>query len=67
VALNPATLQASLLSIFNSAKGSQMSEADFAAYMSNAIDTYIKTATVMVTIPGALGGGSGLPGTGTLS
>jgi hypothetical protein len=67
MALNPATLQASLLAIFNSAKGSQMTDSDFAAYMANSIDAYIKTAAVNVTIPGAMGGGGGLPGTGTLS
>lgn len=69
MALNKATLKAELLSIYNDAKTTPMTEDTFADRVSTAIDNYIKTAIVntgiTLTTPDTINGTT--TGTGTLS
>jgi len=69
MALDKEGLTANLLTLYNQAKASEITEADFAAGVADAIDTYVKTATVNVTSVSGVtpGGGVSGPGSGTLS
>ena len=58
--LQKSTLQAALLNIFQSAQGGSKTQAQVAQELADAIDAYLKTATVSVNTPAG-------PGTGSLS
>lgn len=68
MALVKETLKNDILSICNSAKNTQMSEEEFSTQLANAIDTFIKTAVVNVSVVVSSGSSAGTwAGVGSLS
>lgn len=68
MALDKAGLAANLLSAFNQAKASPMTESAFANLIATAIDTYVKTASVnsgiaVQVVPATGTGATTAPGT----
>jgi hypothetical protein len=67
MAVVQATIKASLVELYNSAKENAMTEADFADGMATIIREAILSAQVTGTATGAMAGGPGVPVTGGLT